>query len=313
MVLAGLTIGAHAAATFDLMYLPSFMGNSVRRYDPVNRVQLGGFAASGVTSLQNRGSRYGYVNLQAGSYSYDMFSGTNFGYTPIGTIQGMTGSNTAYRMTGNQFITYSLPSGGFVASTSVASAAYQASSILPSSHLAGISKTASTIDISIFTSGGALVGTTGLFAGGTVSYVSSAVSFLDRSGYQTVAFVARVDGGPMRLFRANFSPSGAISYYAYDSLNSMNTSYSVGVAANHAGFYVVGADSVAATSARFIAYDNDGTGFSYDTWTETGLDLRNPLTGAYSVGMVLAPEPGEWVAMSMGVGALFIRRKRKAK
>lgn len=310
MLLAGLAIGAHAAATFDLMYLPSTTTNSVRRYDPVNRVQLGGFAASGVRAVQNRGSRYGYVNLLAGPYAYDMYSGTNLGYTPIGQIQGMTGDNIAYRMSGSQFITYSLPSGTYISTTSVASATYQASSILPSNHLAGISNTASSIDISIFTPGGSLVGTTGLFAGGTISYISSAVSYLDRSGYQNVAFVARVDGGPMRLIRANFTAAGVINYYSTDALTGMNPIYSVGVAANHAGFYVVGADSVTATSARFVAFDNDGTGTSYDTWTEAGLDLRNPLYSSYSVGMVLAPEPEEWLAVSTGI-ALLLRRKRK--
>ena len=313
MLLAGLAIGAHATATFDLMYLPSTNANSVRRYDPVNRVQLGGFAASGVRAVQNRGSRYGYVNLLAGPYAYDMYSGTNLGYTPIGQIHGMTGGDIAYRMAGSQFITYSLPSGTYISTTGVASGAYQASSILPSSHLAGISNTASSIDISIFNPGGALVGTTGLFAGGTISFISSAVSFLDRFGYQNVAFAARVDGGPTRLIRANFTATGVLNYYSIDALNSINTAYSVGVAVNHAGFYVVGADSVTATSARFMAFDNDGTGTSYDTWTEAGLDLRNPLYSSYSVGMVLAPEPGEWVAMSMGVGALLIRRKRNAK
>lgn len=312
MILAGLAIGAHASATFDLMYLPSSQTNRVLRYDPVNRLALGGFVAPGARSVHNRGSQFGLVDIGAGPYAYNFFSGTNSGYIPV-NAHGITASGAVYRFSPTTLDFFSLPSGSAVGGVNLAANTYVGGTVLGSNHIVGISTNGANLDLSVFNPSGSLISTNNLFLGGTVSYVSAATTYLDRFNTQTVVFVASVDGGPMRLFRAQYANNGAFLSSVGAFLLQHSSASAVGVASNHAGYYVFGADAATPTNARFVAYDNDGSGVQYDSWTESSLDLRNPRVNAYSAGMVLAPEPGEWLAMSMGLGALLVRRKRRSK
>jgi hypothetical protein len=84
---------------------------------------------------------------------------------------------------------------------------------------------------------------------------------------------------------------------------------SVSLAPAHNGYYIVGADRTTPTTlTRIYAVDDDGpTGVSYDNWT-TNIATGTP--SGFTVGMVIAPEPGTMVALGAGVLALLRRRKK---
>ncbi|MBL8059603.1 MAG: PEP-CTERM sorting domain-containing protein [Chthonomonas sp.] len=313
LLFAALAIGAQVHASFDLMYLPSISTSKVLRYDPVNRVSLGGFVAPGAASVYYGGGQNGAVRLSSGPYAYNMYSGTNLGF--LGSYpNGVANNGQPFIMSGSTLYDMNLPTGTLTGGVSLT----VTGSVLSAQRLSGgkialFTFNSGAINLAVYNSGGGLLSTTtNILTGATLTSYSSAISIINRNGQDVVAFSLKNSASAFHsLIRGTINPSGVVATTSSVNLSQFSANYAVGLAPAHAGYYVIGADGTVNTTGRFIAYDNDGAGFSYDNWTEAGLDLRNAQTSNYSVGMVLAPEPGEWLAMSMGVGALLLRRRRK--
>lgn len=70
-------------ASFDLMYIPTPSLDRITRYDPVNRVFLGGITAPNVTQVVYGGGQYGQAKINAGSnFRFDFFGGNGAGFAP---------------------------------------------------------------------------------------------------------------------------------------------------------------------------------------------------------------------------------------
>lgn len=308
--LALILVAAGAEASFDLMYIPSASTNKVLRYDPVNRISLGSMAVNAPSSVNYRGGQYGRMTTGAGTYAYDMISGANAGYSPI-NITSVSDSGSEFYSVGASYSYHYSALGALIGGGNLGTYSVFTGTRLSNGNTVAFQISGSTINALMFNSAGVFVNSTNLNSSIAAIQMSTVIRTVDRFGVTWVRTVARDSAGNSRLVSVALSSGqGSVAGGSLSPVSQFSTSHAISIANAHSGFYLIGSDSTSpTTTTRFTAYDNDGAGVNYDTWTEA-FDTRN-VSNNYSVGIVLAPEPSVTATLALGLGALLARKRKR--
>ncbi len=311
-LLASLTTLGWAQPSFDLMYLPSSTTGRVIRYDPVNRIQLGGWASSGATSIIYRGGPYGIVRGATSSYRTAMYSGIAdalFGAAQFSNLSG--DSSIVHGFTTGSVISVGLLSLNTTVTTLSGTVAAFSGTRLSGGNFVVFGSTGFAVNLTTYNSAGAILGSVSTGTGITRSGGSTTVLTSDYLGGTWARTVVRSSTTAQHLVSVQIDPATGlpVGAPAVSSLLPFSTIHNVAIAPAHMGFYLIGSDSTTNTLTRFVKYDSNFTPGQTDSWTEN-FDTRNT-NSIYSVGMVLAPEPGTMIALGAGVAALLQRRRKK--
>ncbi len=293
------------------MYIPTPSLDRITRYDPVNRVFLGGINAPNVTQVLYGGGQYGQVKINAGSnFRYDFHAGAGAGFAPFtadsldylnnrGVLSAASGTMNTVDIANRTVSSVSLTGG-----TGLLRANY-----LPNGNIMALTIVAGALSGRIHTSSGALVTSFPILSGITINRASNALVTVNRQGNGVFAVALLDSTNAMRYVRIQVTPSNIWSHTTTN-VASFAATTSVALAPAHDGYYVVGGDSAnPATLTRFLQYDDEGYGNNWNSWTENLAP-----TGAqsvYSIGMVLAPEPAAFLPLTAGLGVLLVRKKRR--
>lgn len=303
-----------AMASFELMYIPSISQSRIIRYDPVNRIFLGGMNAPSVRRVMAGNSELGVAHMAPGSYRFNMYGGNPAGY--MGTALALGSYNRfGFIVQPNSagFNLVNIATGGSTnqSLTGPLGLGLGAQLFTAQPGFARFASEAGGLRASAYASSGVLSNSL-LTSAGAISSASNVILWTNRFNVE-VASMAYFDStaNRFRLSHVLLNTASVFSFGSTDlAIGAFDTTQPVSLAPAHNGFYVVGADGANPTTLTRIAqYDDDGVGFLYDNWT-IGLNVSG--TPNFGVGMVVAPEPGTMAALGLGALALLRRRRRKA-
>ncbi|MBL8059657.1 MAG: PEP-CTERM sorting domain-containing protein [Chthonomonas sp.] len=300
-----LTAGANAS--FDLILVAdntgSFTGpvtSKVHRYDGDSGVYLGYFDA-GLNPIQdlavNGATNEAFVATMNGVNVYNI--GTGALKRQIGT--GNTGAlkmhnGELYRTTGTQLFRVNQTTG---ANTLVKTWTSAISDFAFSGNGSYMLYNSPSKLLEGFNSSGVL-GTS--FTATALSASTGRVSF---DGGNPNYFYLMGDA-PAPTAGIYYGTVTAAGTYALNNANWSNTFFQsfLDIAPSHTGFWMYG--NTGGTNERFLVRMNSGIGAGGDHFFKTP-----QVTNAGQIAVVLAPEPGTFIAVGVGVAALLKRRKRR--
>ncbi|MCC6685709.1 MAG: hypothetical protein IT205_01825 [Fimbriimonadaceae bacterium] len=183
---------ASAKASFELMYIPSSSEDRIIRYDPINRVQLGGIPSDLVSSVAYGGGQYGLVRTNGQNVRYNMYTGIGTSLATGSSPAGMShDSQTVLSFVGQTMHLNNLSSGANSTTTIAGSVAPLALVKLASGYYAGFGViSGSLFSMRISPSGGS-VSSSNLGLGITRAANSSAIVSIDENGETWVRMLVR--------------------------------------------------------------------------------------------------------------------------
>lgn len=304
LVLLGLSLGTQARASFDLSLIPGADGR-VYRYDPVNQVQLGSFAAgASIQAIAVDPTRHRSLVMRGTSSElYDFSTGERLSAAP-----GVTsGSSAYYSSTQNRYnINYAGASNFFDFADAVTGAyvygplygtGFAQGRRLDDSTAYGMSVIGTGMRFSRLNSSLSVVGTFDTTMSGTliaspiVSYGGQLYTAINSSTGTTTVF--NVLGTATTV-----TPSARFSVTGFDS------SKRVFLTPSHYGLYAFGKDTASA-NWRVVEYLYTGSAFYAQTTNVLAIGYVDASPDTF-----LAPEPGSLAALGVGFIALLRRRRR---
>lgn len=299
-----------AHASFDLMYIPTASQDQITRYDPVNRVFLGGINAPNVTQVVYGGGQYGQALINAGNnFRFDFHSGSGAGFAPFTADSYDYLNNRGIRATGSTISTIDIVNRTQTTVNLSGASAVLRANYLPNGNILALSTLGGSLTGRIHTASGALVSTFSVLSGVTINRASNALVTVNRAGNGLFSVALLDSTNVLRYVRVQVN-AGNVWSFSTNTVTSFAATTSVALAPAHDGFYAVGGDATTpATLTRFLQYDDEGYGNQWNSWSENLVP-----TGAqsvYSIGMVLAPEPQAFLPLGLGLGALVLRRRKR--
>ena len=319
-VLSGIALacalGAHAS--FDLMLLP---GNDDRiyRYDPVNRLMLGSYATSGTGKIAASiaGRSYttgGSSNLQMHNYS----TGNHAGYLSSAT------SNRGVELCGDSVYVLSLSQLRKTVTATNSSTVISLGTLIVWHTLASFGSTIvaigtntanqisfQNIDLTTFTAGSVITTSNTATVGSSLGKAAAVANPF--TGTPTLIF-SFVNGASVNFARVSLSTTGVVSAASAltGALNNFSaTNFMPGFSAGHAGgFWAYGQDSITATNGRVTRYDMTTSSLVQGETNTFASPGGVYTTGIFHAANVVAPEPGVFLGLGLGVVGLLRRRKR---
>ena len=300
-----------ARASFDLMYIPTASQNQITRYDPVNRVFLGGINAPTVSQVVYGGGQYGQALINAGNnFRFDFHSGAGAGFAPhtADSLDYLNNRGVRSAASGT-FNTIDIENRTQTSVTLSGATGLLRANYLPNGNIMALAVSGGVLSGRIHTSGGALVTSFTILSGITLNRASNALVTINRAGNGLFSVALLDSANALRYVRVQVTTGNSWSVTT-TSVTSFAATTSVALAPAHEGFYAVGGDSVnPATLTRFLQYDDETYGNQWNSWTEnlapTGVQ------SVYSIGMVLAPEPQAFLPLGVGLAVLIGRRRRR--
>lgn len=304
--LVGLAALAASAAfgSFDMLLQSdsdTTLGDHVDRYDPNNRVYLGSFTVFGPVIALAASSTRGLAFVRSNTSVVDIFNYSTGDYIRTSTLVGTSlaineAQDKLYSIAGGTVTVLDLNT--FATSTITLAGQTSSSALCISRTGRIIVADDTTATFRSFTSTGAL-----LFS---ISY----------GGYANVKQIAeRVNSSATGSIRYQISINTTTAIAGFNetiSTGSIGSTASgvAGIASNtgfvsaHEGAYLIG--SRTATPTLLSATKWSTAGFLS---TSYNLTQTTSLTGASAI--VLAPEPGAFVALGFGILPLLVKRKKK--
>lgn len=313
LALAGAVSAAHAS--FELMILPNASSSVLSRWDPVSRVNLGTIGEQGgsnVLSTNMMSTGNVLATTAGGSNLYDPSTGAYQGSIPLPTSYTSADPTrtTLFESFAQNVYQYSGTTGAYINTLNVGFS------------IAGVIGVTGTKAFVYGTNGtGDLVGRgvdfSLMVAGAMTTYISAAdmgsssligmgaSTFNASNGGYTLRFTYRNALSTNQILVLNYSSSLTLNSYSNTPINGFGPG-ALSVINGHAGYYVVGDDASSASITRLSRFgtNNQLLGFS----TTSSVDVP---TIRWSGTNILAPEPGPFVAMGLGLAALIVRRRRK--
>jgi len=308
-----LSLAAFSHASFDLMLAPDAAGG-IQRLDPKTGASLGKFggslnyryieasyASKSALAVDSTSGRLYRLNYSTGESNY-----TGAGVAPSWSSMSQDGDTVSYSW-GSQIYRYSASTGGFLS---------QSSTTLPSypQYYCGLN---SSFGAAIYLNGSTLScqgvnGTTGanIATPASTSLIATAFSgpvAVQTGGTKYYVSTARA-GTAWNIIRWFMAGDGSISGSLSQTISGFSTAAGdlVSITPAHTGFYLVGRDATnPTTQTRISEFDDNGAFNQLNSYT---MNFQSP-TGSFKPGIVLAPEPGTFLALGLG-GLALIRRRR---
>ena len=312
-------VAGPALASFELMYLPDATTGKITRWDPISKISLGTFGFpdspspfSGVTAGEAPGG-YAYASNLSGTRVFDPNTDT--------LIQTSSFFNVALR---------SSASGGRLYWTSGTTAwSIDPTNFNYSTRATNLSGTFGAIPVSDTASWYAGFNTAGamsfqrvdnsLTVGGVFTTVASS-SLSSSSSLHGTGLRLVTGAGQHRLVQPYLN-SSSFHMLLYANLDATDTNFlftstfaltgfsataALSAIAAHDGFWIVGDDATVSGTTRFQRFDGGNNLVANYTTS-----LVNVPTSRWIGANVIAPEPGSWA--SLGLGLAFIGRRRRAR
>lgn len=313
-----------AFSSFELVLVADTVKNTIHRFDGESGAYLGSFGKTksstwggSVTSMvikqqsnevvvnhgfilarynYNTGALLGNVSLNTGSAT---ITPTNMSLTRDGkSILVTNNTNQIFRFDAGTFAyqtTYS-----YTAAMKIFSAAETETGVFVGQN----TQTAGSVTMTRLTTSGTMNSATTLTGSGgqmttmpynDISYWAGTGSDWTRLG------VCSATGGPNMSMQGMISATTLGTAYLTVPLGDVTLTTVQTVAQAHTGFYAGGKDA----SGNNMVYRLD------NGYTSQGVFGQGIISSNVAMGSVIAPEPGTWVAMVAGIGALALRRRNR--
>lgn len=320
-VLAGfVALSAAGHASFDLFIAPDASGSSYVRYDPINRIALGSMTvlgANGVSAVAN--NPVGLYTYTAGIVAMHNSTGERLGYPLYGnasmtysrdgsTIAAMNSSFLSLCTLNSSYLplytaTWAIPSG------------FTARGVIPylnSRWMVWGTNASGLMAYLVSDAGTTVVTSATLVAAANMSYNGlgqGTAVFYGNNVYATIPY--RDSTNVHRLLNLGLSLSGitSIGTQPLSGFSTASTSTSLSAVAGHVGMFVVGADQTSPTLARIQEFDASPAFALTQNYTTSA--FSPPTNGSWRMSNVIAPEPGTWAAL--GLGLMGLRRRRRSQ
>lgn len=317
-------LGSTAQASFDMMIVPDQVFGGYVRFDPINRVRLGGWQQFGARyAAANNSSSVGYYSYGNGTIAVDHFTGEQRAVQP-GLIAPISlsgdGLFASYTFGGSVANTGNVTPNGiqFLSSqTSVSGAVFRGTASWKANRWVGASTTVAGLNFHIYgNTGGLLASALGQIPASDVVATSIGQPAVIRSssGNDFIAIPYRDSLGQHRLFyrqiiesNGTFGFGGVQTPLLLSGFATQSTA-TLAVVASHVGFFVVGGDATTPTSARLTQFDSFSGGIiqSYTTTAFTPI-----VSSTWTMSNIVAPEPNTMIALGLGAAA-WLRKRRRA-
>lgn len=312
-------LASFASASFEMMLIPDNVTNTIRRYDPQNNVSLGAYGTVSTrtdVALMNSTTSVSRLFSNSRFYGHDISTGEALYNSPSGFATNtnlLTRNGAVVYGALNTFKSYNF-------STNTSSTIATFSSDIDICTIAdgqdgffyGYGRTISTgnlVALSVNTN--TLVTTSNTFTTITSAdrFMGTPALHISVTGSHLMSFVTRDVAGNNRVRTMAISggTSSSLSAISITGFVAGSTS-KINCLRSHDGFYVVGQDT-AGTSMRIQAWDSANTPAMIGDQLITGYSVS--ASGHWAGAIVLAPEPGSMVALTLGIGALIGRRKSR--
>lgn len=313
LALAGAMSAAHAS--FELMILPNANSSVLSRWDPVSRVNLGTIGEQGGTSVMSV-NQMATGNIAAtssvSSVLYEPYNGTYQG--SIGTPSALCSIDpnhvTLYEAFGQNAYRYNGTTGSYISNMATGLNIYGIIGVTSTRAFVygtntsgdlvarGVDFSTNTLGIQTTLVNAATIPTPTLIGMGAASVNAN-------TGGYTIKFTYRSSANLNYLTVMNYNSSMALTSYSSSALNGFGTG-ALCVISGHLGYYVVGDDAASSTVTRLTRFGTDNV--ILGSSTTSSVDVPS---SRWSGANILAPEPGPFVAMGLGLAALVARRRRK--
>lgn len=315
-------VSASSFASFDMFIAPNASTSGYVRFDPINRVSLGtvpitgGSRVSAVAASPNGlyqfGSRWALINNSTGErVSNPSSSSLTLQYNTSGSLiaghvtnaLGFATLNANNQLSFNA--SWSVPAGlsiiGVVPDTSNRWLVYGTTAAGLVGYI--VSDSGTTVATSATLIGAASLSFTGIgqattFSAGMDNY--AVIPYRDNTGAHRIANIRLLTNGML------LQGTQAVNNYS-----TTNSATMLSAVAGHSGFFLVGADSVTSGHTRIVEYDTLAPFTIMQEYTTSAWSA--PTGGTWRMANVVAPEPAEWLAMSVGIVALLGRRRRRPR
>lgn len=279
----------------------STLGEHIDRYDPLNRVYLGSFQIFGAATAIAASSTRGLAFVRSGTSNVDIFNYSTGDYIRSSSLSGTslalnTAQDKLYSISGGTVTVLDLNT--YLTSTITLSGQANTNALYISDSGRILIADDATLSIRCFTSTGSLTS--------TVTY----------SGYSSVKQIAeRRSSSVTTLNRYHLATNATTSLPGFNetistgNLSGLTTTIAgfnsvTGVVDAHEGLYVTGVRTSTPTLLSSTRVNSLGSFAAPYSLSQT-----TSLTGQSAI--VLAPEPGAFVALGLGILPLLIRRKKK--
>jgi hypothetical protein len=308
----GLALAGSASASFDMLLVPQSGTDLVRRHDPISNLALGSFGAPNGTNLTlDQPNNRVFVNDSAAGFikAYNYNTGANLGSFQsnelVEDLSYHAPSNSMFFVTdGGEARRLSLTTG--LITDVVTSLPFFFRNVVVRDNIAVFSGHNASNKLSFYATNATNLGA--LHTVVTTTNVDptrfgKGIMLPFNDGY-LLNYVATTSG--QTFIRQTYVDTGAasgVSSFFLSGFASGLVMPSLTYAHNN-GYFVVGQDSLSATSLRMEGYSFQGalvhrrisTGFNFSATS-------------FGVVNVVAPEPASWLAMGLGLMVLVRRRK----
>lgn len=304
-----------AHASFELMILPNASSSVLTRWDPVSRVNLGTIGEQGGSSVMSV-NQMATGNIAAtssvGTVLYEPYSGTYQGSQPLPSTLCSIDPNhaTLYEAFGQFVYRYNGTTGASISNLSTGLNIYGIIGVTSTrAFVYGTNASGDLVARGVDFSTSTLSAQTTIVAAASVASPNligmGAVSVNATSGGFAVKFTYRNSLNLNYLNVMNYNSSMALTSFSSTAISGFGTG-ALCVISGHLGYYVVGDDAASSTVTRLTRYGTDNVILGSSTTSSVDVPSYR-----WSGANILAPEPGPFVAMGLGLAALIVRRRRK--
>lgn len=333
LVRAGLLVGslgvaASVFASFDLMLIPGSDGR-VYRYDPVNRIQLGSFTSSSqnnYVAADNSGTAMvGFISgsaFRSYNYSNGELNGLISAVSTARSVNLLNGF--MYVQTSTQVRKYNAVTGALAGTQTLNATSTWRTAALSNGYLIAVgTDTANvismqSINLSTFTLSNSVTTTATTTASTDLGKAAVAINAI--TGAMRLGFSYISSGVPL-FAQMSLGANGDLNTSSYTnfSLNGAGgfnaSSVMPAAVAGHSGLFIVGADFTSPTNTMRIDHWDMGSNLIFNnssTITAPGGTFGAP-GGSWHPANVVAPEPGAWLGIGLGMTGLGLCRGRRRR